>query len=84
MASALRELYDNLRAMGAEADENVEKTPLSEKDNELWEKVKPILGLRVIDELMDSRAALSYESDFDWFREGFRLGAALMLEVVRD
>ena len=73
-----------MRAMGAEADKNAEKTPLSEKDNELWEKVKPILGLSVVDELMNSRADLSYESNFAWFQEGFRLGAALMLEVVRD
>ena len=83
MTNTLRELYDTLRAMGVEADVDVENTPLSQKDSELWEKVKPILGLGVVDELMNSRADISYESDYAWFREGFLLGAGLMLELVR-
>ena len=55
---------------------------LAEKEDELWEQVKPLIGQKVIDQLMDSRSNVSYQTNYEWFRKGFRLGASLMLELL--
>ena len=35
----------------------------------------------MIDQIMSSQSDLSYHTNYEWFREGFRLGASLILEL---
>ena len=42
----------------------------------------PLIGQKMIDQIMSSQSDLSYHTNYEWFREGFRLGAALMLELL--
>ena len=54
---------------------------MSAEDRAVWEKVKTILGREMMDELLYSQCQILQENYLDWFREGFRLGALLMLEL---
>lgn len=54
---------------------------LAKKENELWEQVKPLIGPETIDQLMNSQSRVSYQTNYEWFCRGFRLGAGLMLEL---
>ena len=55
---------------------------LTEKEDELWEQVKPLIGQKVIDQIMDSQSNVSYQANYEWFRKGFLLAASLMLELL--
>ena len=55
---------------------------LIQEDGKLWEKVKPLIGREAIDELLYSSSDIAYQTNYEWFREGFRLGAGLMLELL--
>lgn len=55
---------------------------LIQEDDKLWEKVKPLIGREAIDELLYSSSDIAYQTNYEWFREGFRLGAGLMLELL--
>lgn len=55
---------------------------LTEKEDELWEQVKPLIGQKAIDQIMDSQSNISYQTNYEWFRKGFLLGASLILELL--
>lgn len=79
MRDTIKELYEYSRlTWGAQSEEC---KALEEQNCVLWEKVRPLLGMQTIDELMDGCANLSWQMNYEWFREGFRLGVALMLEA---
>ena len=55
---------------------------LAQQASMLWEKVEPLLGREVMEQLTRSEDDLSYQTNYEWFRKGFRLGASLMLELL--
>ena len=55
---------------------------LADKDCTLWEKARPLLGQELIDQIQDNQSDINYQTNYEWFREGFRLGASLMLELM--
>jgi len=78
MKSQLREIYELLRCgLGTPS---AEYSALERKTLALWDEVSPVLGKEAVDELLSSYSDLAWQSDYEWFREGFRLGVALMLE----
>ncbi|MDE6932836.1 MAG: hypothetical protein K2P37_09150 [Oscillospiraceae bacterium] len=80
MTSALKKIYEE--KFYANWQITPEYRALSEKEQELWEQVKPLIGQKMIDRLMDSQSDISYQTNYEWFREGFLLGASLMLELL--
>ena len=55
---------------------------MTDKETALWEQVKPLIGQKIIDQLTSSQSDVSYQTNYEWFCEGFRLGASLMLELL--
>lgn len=56
--------------------------PMSEEGEALWNRAADILGREAVDQLVLAQAGPLQEESCDWFREGFRLGALLMLELL--
>ena len=56
---------------------------LLEKDVTLWQELVPIIGLDRIDEISNNQSQIDHEIHLQWFRRGIRLGAAVMLEVLK-
>ena len=80
MTGELKKIYEE--KFYTEWQATPEYQALAEKEDELWEQVKPLIGQKVIDQLMDSRSNVSYQTNYEWFRKGFLLGASLMLELL--
>lgn len=55
---------------------------LADAEEALWEQVKPLIGPKMIDQLMESQSHVNYQTNYEWFQKGFRLGASLMLELL--
>lgn len=55
---------------------------LNQKEDELFAQIQATLGLKILDELNYTQAKLSHQQELACFREGFRLGASLMLELL--
>ena len=55
---------------------------LAEKDGILWKEARPLLGRELMDKIQNSQSDINYQTNYEWFREGFRLGASLMLELL--
>ena len=45
------------------------------------EEARSVMGAAFVDELLRRSADVNWQSEYEWFREGFRLGAALILEA---
>ena len=56
---------------------------LREKDLAFWEKASGVLGGDFVDAHLDRLCEIENLNDFHNFREGFRLGVLLMLEVMQ-
>ena len=54
------------------------------KSAPLWEKAYETMGQEAADQLSDFVGELLLEECLNRFREGFRLGALLMLEVLNE
>lgn len=80
MTDMLKRLYEERFYTDWQA--TPEYRALAEKEDELWEKVKPLIGQKIIDQIMDSQSNVSYQTNYEWFRKGFCLGASLMLELL--
>ena len=52
------------------------------KEGEALGKLLPGLGGDTVEELQARQSETLISSNLDWFREGFRLGVALMMEVL--
>ncbi len=52
------------------------------KEGEALGKLLPGLGGDTVEELQARQSETLISSNLDWFREGFRLGVSLMLEVL--
>ena len=55
---------------------------LRDQEIDLWERLQPILSPKDINEIENTQNAITYELNLHWFREGFRLGAGLILELL--
>lgn len=55
--------------------------PAGKKTDRLWEQAAEILGAETVNALLMSEHESNLEENLDMFREGFRLGALLMLEL---
>lgn len=81
MNDILKKLYESEGVFNIPFSEKYKA--LCQKDAKLWEKLEPLLGIDTLDELSDSCASVKDQSNYEWFREGFRLGASFMLEVFQ-
>ena len=54
---------------------------MTKEERAVWDKAQAILGEDVIDEMFHVQCRSMVEIQYDYFREGFLLGARLMLEV---
>ena len=80
MTDIIKELYDS--ALYTDRAPSEELLALRAEESKLWEKIEPLLGLETMDKLTDVQASIDNEKNLTWFREGFRLGASLMLELL--
>lgn len=48
---------------------------------DLLDELESQVGKKIIDQLRTQTYILSHQSSFEWFQEGVRFGAALMLEL---
>ncbi|MCM1297574.1 MAG: hypothetical protein NC311_18710 [Muribaculaceae bacterium] len=55
---------------------------LREKDLAFWEKASEVLGREFVDAHLYRLCEIEHFNDYHHFREGFRLGVLLMLEVM--
>ena len=49
---------------------------------EMWEQVKAAVGFELVDKLQTKEAELCEQQEERAFRDGFRLGAGLMAELL--
>jgi len=79
MIDMIKELYEG----GLHVDRrfSAEYTALCQQEAELVNKIVPLLGMDMVDELSNIQAEITSAANLDWFRAGFRLGASLMLEL---
>ena len=80
MTDILKGLYE--QRFYANWQATPEYRELADKEAALWEQVKPLIGRKVIDQIQDSHSDINYQTNYEWFREGFRLGASLILELL--
>lgn len=80
MTDILKELYEERFYTHWQTTPEYRK--LADKEAALWEQAKPLLGQKLIDQLSNSQSDVSYQTNYEWFREGFRLGASLVLELL--
>lgn len=66
------------------AQEHRPKLPkeIQEQDLAFWEKVTEALGADYVDQHLYRLSEKEHLTDYDHFREGFRLGVQLMLEAI--
>ena len=55
--------------------------PMTAEEREVWDNAQKLLGGEMIDKMVYAQARSLAESQYAYFREGFRLGALLMLEL---
>ena len=68
----LRELFDIY-------EPKVGSHPMTKEERVVWDKAQVLLGESMLDEMLHTQCRSIVEAHYDYFREGFRLGAQLML-----
>ena len=56
--------------------------PMTQAESAAWEKAIALLGEKAVDEMVSAQCRSLAEMEYEYFREGFRLGARLMLELM--
>ena len=59
----------------------IESHPMTKEERAVWDKAQALLGGDMLDEMLHTQCRSIVEAHYDYFREGFRLGARLMLEL---
>ena len=77
MQDLLREIFDVIYI------EKVPSQPMTQAEYKVWDKAQEILGGDLLDEMIHSQSRSLTEAQYVLFREGFRLGARLMLELTQ-
>ena len=80
MKSVIQLLYEAQDS--AEEEVTAELEGLYQRERELFNKIHTALGLKMLDELNGTQAEIGHIQEQACFREGFRLGASLMLELL--
>lgn len=80
MSDILRNLYTG--NFTAQPKTRAEYFQQANQVEALWEKAGERLGEDLLEELRAAEADLQFEHNFNWYREGFRLGALLTLELL--
>ena len=79
MTDILKELFES--SLYRDYTPSEELKALRRQEIDQWNQIKSVLGLETVDKLSDTQSAIAHEIELEWFREGFRLGASLMLEL---
>lgn len=80
MTDILKELFDS--PFYSRCDPPEELRALYQRESELWEKLVPELSPEALDSLNAAQADIARADNLQWFREGFRLSASLMLHLL--
>ena len=56
--------------------------PMTDEESVAWEKAITLLGEKAVDEMVSAQCRSQVETEYEYFREGFRLGARLVLELM--
>lgn len=75
MQDPLRNIFDGIY------EPQTNPHPMTSEESEAWEKAIAILGEKAVDEMVSAQCRSLVETQYEYFREGFRLGARLMLEL---
>ena len=54
---------------------------MTKEERAVWDKAQALLGADMLDEMLHTQCRSIVEAHYDYFREGFRLGAQLMLTL---
>ena len=74
-------MHDPLREIFEIYESKVGSHPMTKEERAVWDQAQAILGGNTIDEMFHAQCRSMAEIQYDYFREGFLLGARLMLEV---
>ena len=80
MQNLLKELYKEYYSGSYKP--TAEYFALTQKEQDLWDRVEPLIGQETAERLQDSQGEISDELSYGWFREGIRVGVLLMLELL--
>ena len=78
MTDILKELY--LDYYEGKHTPSADSRKVCRAETDFWNRLN--LSEEVLSELQIKEADVITEANIDWFREGFRLGASLMLELL--
>ena len=75
-------MQDPLRAIfEGEYEPHAGHCSMTSEETAIWDKAQAILGGEMIDKMLYAQSRSLSETQYDYFRAGFRLGAQLMLEL---
>ena len=75
MQDPLREIFEG------EYELQTGRRPMTSEEIAIWDKAQAVLGGEMIDKMLYAQSRSLSETQYDYFRAGFRLGAQLMLEL---
>ena len=78
MKDPLREIFEHFQDVHSPT---AEYWALCRAEEDVLNQARSVVGAAFVDELLRRSADVNWQSEYEWFREGFRLGAALILEA---
>ena len=78
----IKRLYNEMMSEGGGIAVDYSCEDLYDEDEKLWDKVRPHLDPKVMEELQRSQAQILFQSNLEWFRRGVRTGMLLMQEIL--
>ena len=78
MKDPLREIFEHFQDVHSPT---AEYWALCRAEEDVLNQARSVMGTAFVDELLRHSADVSWQSEYEWFREGFRMGAALILEA---
>ena len=75
MQDPLRKIFEG------EYDPHLGHRSMTSEETAVWDKAQAILGREMIDKMLYAQSRSLAETQYDYFRAGFLLGAQLMLEL---
>ena len=78
MKDPLREIFEHFQDFHSPT---MEYRRLCRIEEGVLDQARSVMGTAFVDELLRRSADVSWQSEYEWFRDGFRLWAALMLEA---
>lgn len=55
---------------------------LCAQQEELWNQARPLLEKDAVEAIQNNQSDIEFTTNQEWFREGFRPGALLMLQLL--